>query len=48
MAQWLRFEQDGRTKFGTLQDGVISIHSGDMFSNPTDTILHGDAGVEIW
>ena len=37
MAQWLRFEQDGQTKFGTLQGGTISIHSGDMFSNPADT-----------
>ena len=37
MAQWLRFEQDSQTKFGTLQDGIISIHTGDMFSNPTSS-----------
>ncbi len=37
MAKWLRFEQDGQIKFGTLQDDTISIHSGDMFSNPADT-----------
>lgn len=37
MAQWLRFEQDGQIKFGTLQGSTISIHSGDMFSNPTNT-----------
>ncbi len=36
MALWLRFEQDGQTRFGTLKDGIISIHSGDMFSNPAD------------
>ncbi len=37
MAQWLRFEQDGQIKFGTLQGSTISIHSGDMFSSPTGT-----------
>lgn len=37
MAQWLRFEKDGQTAFGTLNDGTITIHTGDMFSNPTDT-----------
>ncbi len=37
MAQWLRFEHDGEIKFGTLQGGTISIHSGDMFSNPAET-----------
>ncbi len=37
MTQWLRFEQDGQIKFGTLQGSTISIHSGDMFSSPTDT-----------
>lgn len=37
MAQWLRFEKDGQTAFGTLNGGTITIHAGDMFSNPTDT-----------
>ena len=37
MAQWLRFEQDGQTKFGTLDGETISIHSGDMFSGPAET-----------
>ncbi len=37
MAQWLRFEQDGQTKFGTFDNETITIHSGDMFSGPTDT-----------
>src|SRR3990172_3971800 len=32
MTQWLRFERKGRTEFGTLQDGIISVHSGDMFA----------------
>jgi len=37
MAHWLRFEHDGQIKFGTLHDDAISIHSGDMFSNPANT-----------
>jgi 2-keto-4-pentenoate hydratase/2-oxohepta-3-ene-1,7-dioic acid hydratase in catechol pathway len=37
MALWLRFEKDGQTGFGTLEGGTIQIHSGDMFSDPTDT-----------
>ena len=37
MAQWLRFEQDGQTKFGMLNGETIAIHSGDMFSGPADT-----------
>jgi 2-keto-4-pentenoate hydratase/2-oxohepta-3-ene-1,7-dioic acid hydratase in catechol pathway len=32
MAQWLRFEQDNRLQFGTLQDGVIQVFEGDMFA----------------
>lgn len=37
MARWLRFERNGNIGFGTLEDGTITIHTGDMFSNPTDT-----------
>ena len=37
MAQWLRFQQDGQTKFGTLNNGTIDIHTGDMFSDATGT-----------
>ena len=32
MARWLRFEQDGKLEFGTLDDGVIRIFEGDMFA----------------
>ena len=32
MAKWIRFEQDGKTGFGTLDDGIITVHSGDMFA----------------
>jgi len=29
---WIRFERGGQTGFGTLRDGVIQIHEGDMFA----------------
>ena len=32
MTQWIRFERNGRIEFGTLQDGTIAIHAGDMFA----------------
>ena len=34
---WLRFERGGQTGFGTLRDGVIQVHEGDMFANPRAT-----------
>lgn len=37
MAQWLRFEHNGRLEFGTLQDGAIQIFQGDMFAGATAT-----------
>lgn len=37
MARWLRFEQDDRLQFGTLQDGVIQVFQGDMFAGATAT-----------
>ena len=37
MARWLRFEQDGKLEFGTLEDGVIRIFQGDMFAGPSPT-----------
>jgi 2-keto-4-pentenoate hydratase/2-oxohepta-3-ene-1,7-dioic acid hydratase in catechol pathway len=37
MTQWLRYERDGQVGFGTLQDGVIAVHQGDMFSGATPT-----------
>jgi 2-keto-4-pentenoate hydratase/2-oxohepta-3-ene-1,7-dioic acid hydratase in catechol pathway len=33
MTQWLRFEHKGRGEFGTLKDGAIAVHSGDMFGS---------------
>jgi 2-keto-4-pentenoate hydratase/2-oxohepta-3-ene-1,7-dioic acid hydratase in catechol pathway len=45
MAQWVRFEYKGQRGFGTLRDGVIDIHDGDMLqsSSPTrDSILLSD------
>ncbi len=37
MANWLRFERGGQTGFGTLKDGTITVHSGDMFAAPLAT-----------
>ena len=37
MARWLRFEQGGRVGFGTLEDGEIAVHKGDMFAGPVAT-----------
>ncbi|HVY58890.1 MAG TPA: fumarylacetoacetate hydrolase family protein [Xanthobacteraceae bacterium] len=37
MAKWLRFEHGGRTGFGTLAHGIISVYAGDMFAAPTPT-----------
>jgi 2-keto-4-pentenoate hydratase/2-oxohepta-3-ene-1,7-dioic acid hydratase in catechol pathway len=40
MTHWIRFEQAGRTGFGTLAEGRIAIHDGDMFAGAKPT---GDA-----
>lgn len=37
MAHWIRFEHHDRVGFGTLDDGSITIHSGDMYTNPQET-----------
>ena len=37
MTQWIRVEHDGNTKFGTLDDGQISVNTGDMFDAPSPT-----------
>ena len=37
MAHWIRFEHDGRTGFGALEDGTITVHEGDMFEAPKPT-----------
>jgi ketopantoate reductase/2-keto-4-pentenoate hydratase/2-oxohepta-3-ene-1,7-dioic acid hydratase in catechol pathway len=30
MTHWIRFERNGRIGFGTLEDGTIAVHTGDM------------------
>lgn len=35
MAHWLRFEKDGEAGFGTVENGTITVHQGDMFDNPS-------------
>jgi len=37
MTQWIRVKHDGNTKFGTLDDGQISVHTGNMFDGPSPT-----------
>ena len=37
MAHWLRFEHEGERRFGTLEDGAISVCAGDMFAGATPT-----------
>ena len=32
MAKWVRFEQGGKTGFGTLEGDSIAVHTGDMFA----------------
>jgi 2-keto-4-pentenoate hydratase/2-oxohepta-3-ene-1,7-dioic acid hydratase in catechol pathway len=37
MTHWVRFEQGGRTGFGTLTGDTIAVHEGDLFNSPTPT-----------
>jgi len=37
MAQWLRFQHQGKTHLGQLQGEKIAIYSGDLFNNPIAT-----------
>jgi 2-dehydropantoate 2-reductase len=37
MSKWIRFESQGKTGFGTLADGIIAVHSGDMFAGAKPT-----------
>jgi 2-keto-4-pentenoate hydratase/2-oxohepta-3-ene-1,7-dioic acid hydratase in catechol pathway len=37
MTQWVRYEYKGETGFGTVADGTIAVHKGDLFSNPQPT-----------
>src|SRR5205085_9182948 len=46
--QWVRFQHDGRARFGTLDGSVIDEHEGDMFarSRPTGR-SHSLADIEL-
>src|ERR1051326_2707291 len=37
MAQWIRFERNGKLEFGTLQGEKIAVHKGAMFGSPSPT-----------
>ena len=41
MAHWIRFEHQGRTGFGTVENDSIKVHAGDMFGSarPTGAIV---------
>ncbi len=48
MANWMRFERGGRIEFGTVKDGAIAVHAGDMFggNKPTgETVKLADVRV---
>jgi len=48
MAHWMRFEKDGKSGFGTVKDGVISVCEGDLFTSPQstgETVLLADVTV---
>lgn len=40
MAHWIRFEQGGRVRFGTLTGSTIAVHDGDMFAGARATGEH--------
>ena len=37
MTSWLRFRKDDAISFGSIGDGVINVHSGNMYDNPQPT-----------
>lgn len=37
MAQWVRFERDGREQFGLVDGEEIVVHEGDLFDDPKPT-----------
>ena len=38
--RWIRFEQDGKACFGTVEGDVVLEHEGDMFAQPQPTGRH--------
>ncbi len=37
MTHWIRFEHAGERAFGTLENGTITVHQGDLFESPKAT-----------
>jgi hypothetical protein len=37
MAQWLRFQHQGKSGLGQVQGEQIAVYSGDLFQNPKPT-----------
>jgi 2-keto-4-pentenoate hydratase/2-oxohepta-3-ene-1,7-dioic acid hydratase in catechol pathway len=40
MTHWIRFEHAGSVGFGTIENGRIAVHEGDMFDAPSATGEH--------
>ena len=50
MAQWLRFQHEGKSGFGQVQGDQIAVYSGDLFNQPTatgDTLKLADVTIDI-
>jgi 2-keto-4-pentenoate hydratase/2-oxohepta-3-ene-1,7-dioic acid hydratase in catechol pathway len=50
MAQWLRFQHQGKNGLGQLQGGQISVYSGDLFQDPKpsgETLKLADVTLDI-
>ena len=46
--RWVRFEHAGKVGFGTLQDGRVQAHAGDMFGpNDATGVVHALADVRL-
>ena len=45
---WMRFSLDGRPCFGTLDNGRIRLHEGDMFESPVPTDRFIDSADVQW
>ncbi len=37
MSHWIRFEHKNKISFGTLKDGQITVHTGNLFDQPKPT-----------
>ena len=48
MSKWIRFEQNGKTAFGTLEGDTIAVHTGDLFAGAKpsgETLMLSDVDI---